>query len=114
MLSSQISRSDADFIANKHPMNEVEARLALVKHLESYRSRSHMDLATSACIGRSDRVRVAAQGGERYQIAVQVVWENISEGKVKVIASIIEANARPEGPITEEFVVEPARDSVSL
>jgi hypothetical protein len=103
---------EAAFNANKHPMNEVEARLALVRHLESYRSRSHAYLATAACIGRSDKVRVAVAGGARYLIDVQVVWENVSEGKVKVIASIIDGATRPEGPITEEFIVQPAGDSV--
>ena len=95
-------------------MNEVEARLALVKQLEGYRSRSHAYLATAACIGRSDRVRVAVQGGAKYQIDVQVVWENVAEGKVKVIASIIDASPRPEGPIAEEFIVPPVADSVPL
>jgi hypothetical protein len=94
-------------------MNEVEARLALVKHLESYRSRSHANLAMAACIARSDKVRIGAPGGVRYLIDVQVVWENVSEGKVKVTASIIEGSPRPEGPISEEFIVQPAGDSVS-
>jgi hypothetical protein len=101
------------FSTQQAPMNEVEARLALVRHLESYRSHSHAHLATAACIGRSDKVRVAVPGGGRYLIDVQVVWENVSEGKVKVIASIIEGSARPEGPISEEFIVQPAGDSVS-
>lgn len=95
-------------------MNEIEARSALVKHLESYRSRSHAYLATAACLGRSDRVRVAVQGGGKYQIDVQVLWENVSEGTVKVIASIIDGGLRPEGPITEEFIVAPTGDFAPL
>jgi hypothetical protein len=94
-------------------MNEVEARLALVRHLQKYRSHSHAYLATAACIGRSDRARVAIPGGEKYQIDVQIVWEDVTEGKVKVIASIIDDGTRPEGPITEEFIVNPIGDSVS-
>jgi hypothetical protein len=74
-------------------MNEVEARLALVKNLQSYRSHSHAHLATAACIGRGERLRIG-----RYQIAIKVVWENVSEGTVKVTASIIDGGARPEGP----------------
>jgi hypothetical protein len=95
-------------------MNELEARSALVKHLEGYRSRSHAHLATAACIARSERVRVAVQSGARYLIEIQVVWENVSEGKVKVVASIIDGGARPEEPITEQFIVTPIEDSVPL
>jgi hypothetical protein len=95
-------------------MNEIEARVMLAKHLERYRSRSYAYLATAACLGSNDRARVAVQGGARYQIDVQVIWENVSEGKVKVVASIIDGSARPEGRITEEFIVKATADSLSL
>jgi hypothetical protein len=77
-------------------MNEVEARLILARHLESYHSRSYAYLATAVFLGRVDRVSVG-----KYQITVKASWRNAPDGDVRVVGSISDGSSR----ITEEFNV---------
>lgn len=90
-------------------MNQVEARSTLVKYLKSYHSRSYAYLATAVCLGRIDRVAVG-----KYQISVQVCWQNAPEGEVRVVGSITEGNGLLGNRITKEFSVMPIGEFAEL
>jgi hypothetical protein len=94
-------------------MNELEARATLAKYVDRYRARSYEYLATFARLGRRDRISVAVDGGGNYQVDVQVRWESVPDGNVRVISKISERSIH-ERVITEDFIVHPTGEFAAL
>jgi hypothetical protein len=87
-------------------MNESEARSALARHVNKYRSRSYEYLAAFAKLNRTDSAEVALPDGANCKVQIKVVWEKNPHGDVRVIARISGGPAQP-APIEETFVMRP-------
>ena len=86
-------------------MNKEEARDILRRHLESYRRRSHAELA--ALIGDTQTRELTAPSGARYQIEVEVLWDHEPSGNLHVIGSIDDGGWRAFVPLGEDFIMAP-------
>jgi len=87
-------------------MNESDARSALARHVNKYRSRSYEYLAAFAKLQRTDSAEVALPDGANCKVQIQVVWEKNPHGNVRVIAKIRGGPVQPD-PIEETFVMRP-------
>jgi hypothetical protein len=81
--------------------------LILAEHLARYRSRSYAELAAWARQSRTDTAEAAGPSGTRYQIEVQVFWDDKPEGDVRVGASIDDGGIRAFLPLTDSFILSP-------
>ena len=87
-------------------MNEKEAASLLRAHLDQYRRRSHADL--SSHLGNQGCDEVTGPSGARYQIEVDIVWDDIPGRDLRVIASIDDGRGwRSISPLTEGFLMSP-------
>src|SRR5690349_14888056 len=91
---------------SRHRMKESDARSALARHVNKYRSRSYEYLAAFAKLKRTDCAEVALPDGANSKVQVQVDWEKNPHGNVRVIAKISGGPAQPD-PIEETFVMRP-------
>jgi hypothetical protein len=90
----------------RHRMNESDARSALSKHMDKYRSRSYEYLATFAKLNQTDTKEFSLPDGGNCKVEIQVNWENNPHGNVRVIAKI-SGDLAQSNPIQEMFVMRP-------
>ena len=86
-------------------MDKDEAREILSRHLAGYRSRTHADLVS--LLGQVDVAEIAGPSGAKYQIEVEVFWDDKTQRNLRVMAGIDDGGWRSLAPLCESFIVAP-------
>lgn len=91
-------------------MDEAEAKIILNGSLERYRIRPYADLLK--LLNRPEHFEVTDQSGKSYQVEVEVFWDAEADGSLRVMGCIDDGGWRALAPLTDSFIVDPARKSV--
>ena len=86
-------------------MDKVEARSVLLAHLEEWRRRTYAELAGE--VGQSRQFEATGQSGTRYQVDVQVRWDDEPNGDIRVLGGIDDGGLRAFAPLTGDFILGP-------
>jgi hypothetical protein len=86
-------------------MDKDEAREILRQHLAGYRSRAYADLVS--ILGQVNVAETAGQSGTKYQIEVEVFWDDKSQRNLRVLASIDDGGWRAWAPLSDSFILAP-------
>ena len=86
-------------------MGNREAAAVLREHLVGYRRRSYNELV--GLRGRPQTADVQGGSGTRYQIEVEVHWDDQAGGAVRVLGSIDDGRLRSVRPISQDFILRP-------
>jgi len=87
-----------------------EARRLLAEHLSLYRAWSYQALC--ARIGSTEHIEVVGPSGVRYQIEIEMMWDNGPGANVMVIGSVDDGAWRAFVPLVDSFIK--ARDESFL
>lgn len=82
-----------------------EAKEILAEELEKWRSRSYADLVTT--IGEQAIKEVEGKSGVKYQIEIEVVWDDRHNGNLRVLGAIDDGGWRAFSPVTDDFILAP-------
>ena len=87
-------------------MDETEARRILDEELRSYESRSYKQLIEM--VDRKLHVDRDSPSGTIYQIDVEVLWDDMKKGTIRVIGAI-DDRGLPSViiPLTQDFIMTP-------
>jgi hypothetical protein len=96
---------DRSFRRGATVMDRVEARRILGAALDVYRSRSFAELAALA--GESRQGEVLSPCGVRYQVEIQVFWDDRHEKNLRVLGSIDDGGLTAFVPLSDSFIVAP-------
>jgi hypothetical protein len=86
-------------------MDEDTARSILGAAMREYRRRPYQALA--GIVGQADAREVRAPDGTRYQLELQVLWDEKPGGPVRVLGAIDDGRLRAFWPITLDFIRNP-------
>jgi hypothetical protein len=86
-------------------MDRDEARDLLEAQIEEWRLRPYADLSRE--VGRWRRFETTGPSGEHYEGHIQVFWQGLAHGPVKVIGSIDDGGWRTFVPVIMDFTVTP-------
>jgi hypothetical protein len=84
-------------------MDNKEAREILDRHLAGYRSRTYAELV--GLIGQLDVSEISSPSGAKYQIEVQVFWDDKAHDNVRVEAGIDDGGWRAWVPLSGGFIM---------
>lgn len=83
-------------------MNSEQAKQMLNEELEKYRQQTFAELANR--IGENEANEKTSASGARYQIEINIFWENQPNGNILVIGSIDDGGWRAFAPLTMSFL----------
>jgi hypothetical protein len=86
-------------------MDQNEARQLLEAQVGEWRLRSYAELAGE--VGRWRRFETTGPSGEHYEGHIQVFWQDLAHGPIKVIGSIDDGGWRTFVPLMTDFTVTP-------
>ena len=86
-------------------MDRDEARSILRDHLEQYRTRSRDEL--TPLIDEPEVAEVTGPSGVRYQLEVLAVWDNRTDGDLRVMGAIDDGGLSAWFPLSEDFIMAP-------
>lgn len=86
-------------------MNNKEAKQLLMGKLAIYEARGYEDLL-SMVEQRSDRFEVTGPSGIKYQIVIQVVWDDKPGQAIRILGSIDDGGWRSFFPLGYGIMVE--------
>ena len=86
-------------------MDQVEARGILRAHLDEWRRRTYAELTSE--VGESRQLQTTGQSGTRYQVDVQVRWDDKPNGDIRVLGGIDDGGWRTFAPLTDDFILGP-------
>jgi hypothetical protein len=86
-------------------MDRDEARDLLEAQIEEWRLRPYADLSRE--VGRWRRFETTGPSGEHNEGHIQVFWQGLAHGPVKVIGSIDDGGWRTFVPVIMDFTVTP-------
>ena len=87
-------------------MDRAEAAALLAGYLETFRRRSYAELR--ALIGAGAQTTEAVgRSGARYQLEVNVVWDERPGGNIRVLGAIDGGGWRAFVPLPGDFIVAP-------
>ncbi len=87
-------------------MDKAEARAVLEQALEPYKSKSHGELA--ALLGQVEAFEIAAANGARYQIEIEVHWDDAPGGDLRVMGAIDDGGLLTAfKPLCQDFIMTP-------
>jgi hypothetical protein len=86
-------------------MDYNEARQLLEAEVEEWRLRSYAELSRE--VGHWRRFETTGPSGEHYEGHIQVFWQGLAHGPVKVIGSIDDGGWRTFVPLMTNFTVTP-------
>ncbi len=86
-------------------MNKKEAKELLSKEIKTLKNKKYTELVkivdeveTKELLGKSD---------QKYQIEIQVFWDDAKEGNLRVTVSIDDRGWRSFVPLTDDFIIGP-------
>lgn len=86
-------------------MDEREARRVLRQYLATYRKRSYPELAAE--VGKLDIYQADGESGARYQIEIQIFYDDRKGQAIRVAGGIDDGGIRAFVPITDSFIMRP-------
>jgi hypothetical protein len=86
-------------------MNKAEAKILLDQHLEDYRKRAYDALVP--LVGQDSQTEIDGPSGVRYQVEVELFWDDKPGGMIRVVASIDDGGLRAFVPLTQSLLVRP-------
>jgi hypothetical protein len=86
-------------------VDQVEARGILWAHLDEWRRRTYAELKSE--VGESRQLQTTAQSGTQYQVDVQVPWDDIPNGDIRVLGGIDDGGWHAFAPLAEDFILGP-------
>lgn len=86
-------------------MNTAEASTLLETQLTVWRARAYGELV--AAVGTVTHLEIPAPSGARYQIDVEVVWDDVPRGPLRLIASIDDGGVRALFPLCRDALIYP-------
>lgn len=86
-------------------MNTEEARTLLASELSAWRARPYADLVSQ--MKEPFAFEIEATSGARYQVEIEVFWDDKPEGNVRVIGSIDDGGWRAFAPLSDSFIMAP-------
>ncbi len=86
-------------------MNKEKAMAVLAAQLRRYRTKSYAEL--KGLLGQVDAYEVATPDGLSYQIEIQVFWDGIPDGNIRVIGAIDDGRWRAFSPLSDDFILTP-------
>lgn len=86
-------------------MDNQEAKSVLAEQLELFRKKSYTELGK--LIGKPTRFEITSPTGNWYQIQIQVEWDSIPEGNLRVLGSIDDGGLRAFLPVCNDFIMDP-------
>jgi hypothetical protein len=85
-------------------MDETEARLILERELEDYKHRSYGKLVE--LIGRTGTDERLSPSGIKYQVEVQVFWDDKPGGSLRILGCIDDGSLRAaSSPLCDDFIM---------
>lgn len=84
-------------------MDSNEAREILHRHLAGYRGRTYAELV--GMIGQLDVAEISGTSGAKYQIEIQVLWDDKAHDRIRVQAGIDDGGWRAWVPISGGFIM---------
>jgi hypothetical protein len=87
-------------------MNNEEAIALLEQELAGFRGESYEKLVSRMSGGSIDYER-AGPSGTKYQVEIQVLWDDRRGGNVRVMASIDDGGWRAFVPLNRDFIKAP-------
>jgi hypothetical protein len=88
-------------------MNKEEARALLAEQLDRMAEASYAALA--ARVGDNDVREVTGASGARYQIEVQILWDSMPRGAVRLLGGIDDGGLSAFVPLADSRLVVPPR-----
>ncbi len=86
-------------------VNNEEAATILRGHLLTYRRRSYSELV--ALLGTPQVTKADGPSGAKYQLEVEVYWDDRPGGNVRVLGAIDDGGRRTFKPLTHDFILAP-------
>jgi hypothetical protein len=86
-------------------MDNDEARGILRSYLDEWRRRTYAELAAE--VGHSRQFETTGQSGTRYQVDVQIRWDDKINGDIRVLGGIDDGGWRAMFPLTDDFIIGP-------
>ncbi len=87
-------------------MDKSESKRVLVKHLGKYKAKTYAEL--KELIDELEVCEIAGRSGVLYQLEVQVFWDDILNGLIRVIAAIDDGGWRAYCPLSGGPLVSPS------
>ena len=92
-------------------MNKEEAKQIIRVELESFRAKPYSELVQMIGAEPVTSERTGPSG-KRYQIEIQVFWDDKAGGDIRVVGSIDDGGWRAYRPLCEDFIKNPANEFV--
>jgi len=86
-------------------VNNEEAGAILRDHLQTYRRRSYSELV--ALLGKPQVTKTDGPSGAKYQVEVEVHWDDRPGGNIRVLGAIDDGGPRAFKPLTHDFILAP-------
>lgn len=85
-------------------MDKTEARKILRRYVDEYRIRSYRDLVN--LIGEVNVFQTRGASGCEYAVEIEVMWDGVQEGDVRVIGSIDDQTLLNSiSPLSQDFIL---------
>ena len=84
-------------------MDHQEATSILVRELGRYRAMPYVDLL--ALLNQTTHIDTSGPSGTKYQIEIQVMWDDEPKGDLRVIGAIDDGRWRAFVPLTDSFIL---------
>ena len=85
-------------------MDSAEALDILDAALTRYRSQSYSDLKRR--VGTVETLAATGNSGRKYQLEIQVLWDDHPDRTIRVLGSIDDGGLRAFLPLTKDFLVD--------
>lgn len=86
-------------------MNEEEARSALAQEMEHYRAMSYSSLVSM--LDETKHIEATGSSGASYQIDISVMWDEKSNGTLRIIGAIDDGGWSAFLPLSDDFLLRP-------
>lgn len=86
-------------------MNKTEAKEILNEHIRQLREKSYSELL--CFLEHAETREIPGKSGTKYQLEVQVFWDDKPGGNLRVMVSIDDGGWRAFFPMTDDFMIAP-------
>jgi len=86
-------------------MDKREAKAVLAEFLQQFRRRSYEELRQ--LLGSQTTDEATGPSGVKYQLEVEVFWDNKPNGNLRVLGAVDDGGWRAFMPITDDFIIAP-------
>lgn len=86
-------------------MDKEKAMAVLAEQLRLYRTKSYAELKD--LLDQVDAYEIETPDGLSYQIEIQVFWDGIPDGNIRVIGAIDDGRWRAFSPLSDDFIMTP-------